>query len=147
MSVRPVHGFVIALGLILLAGCSEQPAATAPAVAKVQKRTAPAPAAIDAASKAILAEPAVRNLDYRPDRAVQWIVAVDDDGTARFGYAAYICGLLGQHGAMTAESAVRVSSYDLQHGRGEEAREASLGAIRCKDEGHLDDAPAVGAGA
>jgi rhamnose utilization protein RhaD (predicted bifunctional aldolase and dehydrogenase) len=125
-------------------------AAASPGAAREAGPVAAAPVqpsrpALDAAADAILAEEAVRNLDHRPGNAVQWIVAVDDDGSPRFGYAAYLCRLIAEAGALTPDTAVRIQNHALQARLGEEAREASLGAVRCRDEAKLDDAPGIGA--
>lgn len=109
-----------------------------------QRQRGPDQKSIDAARDAIWREPKVRDFDYRPDNVVQWIVAVEDDGSPRYGYAGYICLLLREHGVDPEDQAVRVVDF-AEHHQGEEyLREASLGALRCKDEGRLDDAPAVG---
>lgn len=131
-------------GFLALAGCDQVPAAPQPGAPTLAIVPTPAKAAIDAASAAIWKESKVRNLDYRPDDTVQWIVAVKDTGSPQFGYASYICLVLGEHGALLPATAVRIADASLQGKLGEASRDASLGAIRCSDEEHLDAAPAVG---
>jgi len=86
----------------------------------------------------------VIDLNHRPGNAIEWIVAVADDGTPSYGYAGYICLLLREHGALTPDSAVCVTDIEEQRRYGEDFHSTSLGAVRCADESRLDDAPAVG---
>jgi len=135
-----------------LAACSSQPApAPEPAAAIEAPKPASASAiprsAVTAASAAIWKEPRVRDFNYRPNQVAQWIVAVDDDGSPRFGYAGYICLLLSEHGIDLSRQVVRVTDIEAQRRHGEDFRSASLGAVRCADEGRLDDAPAARSGA
>lgn len=84
------------------------------------------------------------DFNYRPDNVVQWIVAVEDDGSPRYGYAEYICLLLSEHGARGDETVVRITDIEAQRTYGEDFNSASLGSVRCRDQARFDDAPAVG---
>ena len=107
----------------------------------MQAAVAPA-AAVAAATEAIWKEPKVVDVNYRADQPVQWTVAVRSDGSPRHGYAGYICLMLREHGAYTEQTAVRITDIEAQRIHGEDFRSASLGAVRCRDEGRLDNASA-----
>ena len=86
----------------------------------------------DAALKAIRAEPKVKDVLYQPGQAVEWQVGVLDDGTPRHGYASYICEVLSEQGADTADTVVRIVDI-AKVANGTNFRDASLGSVRCRD--------------
>lgn len=129
-------------GFLALAACDQAPAP--PAKAKVTDM-APrfAPAAIDEARAAIAAEPKVKSLHFSADKyGIEWQVAVISDGSARHGFADYICILLASHQAIDQDVEVRIVDAMLID-RGNDPRSASLGTVRCSDGTRLDDAPAL----
>ena len=58
--------------------------------------TVPSIAYADAASaeKAIRSELKVKDMLFQPNAAVRWQIGVLDDGSKRWGYAMYLCGVL-----------------------------------------------------
>ncbi len=74
---------------------------------KPEKR--PEPTAQERAAIAkISAEPKVKDVFFDKDAAVEWNVGILDDGTLRNGYGMYICELIKEAGAQTAETKVRL---------------------------------------
>jgi hypothetical protein len=110
----------------------EQSKATLPAQS-VSVSEPPPPAAINAAKAALLSEPKVKTLHYRPDAEVQWNLGVVDDGTLRFGYAGYACIVLNDYAAVTEDTVVRVIDAAKSVDTEADFRRASLGATRCSD--------------
>lgn len=105
---------------------------TVSAPAEAEKSTEPPPAAIEAAKKAIKAEPKVKDFIYQPGQAVEWQIGVFDDGTSRVGYANYICEVLAETGAIKPSTHVRIVDI-VKVSRGENFRSASLGHVACDD--------------
>jgi hypothetical protein len=128
------------LPLVALAACQAAvPAPKGEASPAAEKTATPVPAtAIETAKTLLSAEKLIRDVSYRPDQAVQWTIAMADDGTRRYGYAAYVCQLLGEAGARHDDVAVRIVDANRVADAQEDPRSASLGAIRCRDEGRLD---------
>jgi hypothetical protein len=93
------------------------------------------PAAVEAMKQQLLAEPKISDVLFQPSRlAVEWQVAVADDGTSRIGFAGYVCQLLRAKGLVDDDVDVRV----VDRARIEEGtRSASLGHVRCSDESDL----------
>ncbi|WCT72088.1 hypothetical protein PQ455_10555 [Sphingomonas naphthae] len=90
-----------------------------------------------AAEAALRAEPAVLDVLSRPHGAVKWQIAVADDGSPRWGYAAYICLRLRGLGAYDDQTDVRI--VDARQARiSGDFRAASLSHIRCRDEQRID---------
>lgn len=90
----------------------------------------PTPEAVEKAKAALRAEPKIKDVAYNPDFAVQWHVGVLTDGTPRYGYAGYLCQVLGEHGVVTPRTEVRVVDI-ARIARGEDFRAASLGRVNC----------------
>jgi hypothetical protein len=116
----------------------QAPTPTAKATPPIRQVPAVPATAIEAARTLLSAEKLIRDVSYRPDQAVQWTIAMADDGTRRYGYAAYVCQLLGEAGARHDDVAVRIVDANRVADAQEDPRSASLGAIRCRDEGRLD---------
>ena len=91
----------------------------------------PAPAAIEAAEKALRTEPKIKDLIYNPDQAVQWQVGVLDDGSSRVGYANYVCEVLKENDALSGRTHVRIVDI-AKVAQGTDFRSASLGHLVCE---------------
>ena len=131
-------GFV---ALTLLSACSPSKSSSDPA------KDAVAPAAaierfdsasIDRAKKLIEAEPKVIDFSFDPSNAIEWHVAVKNDGGRRYGYAGYLCQLLRDAGAYDDETDVRIVDAARAAQMKDAYRDYSLGAVRCRDDQHLD---------
>jgi len=105
---------------------------TTTAPTETEKAEGPPTAAIEAAKKAIKAEPKVKDFIYQPGQAVEWQIGVLDDGTSRVGYANYICEVLAQTGAIKTSTQVRIVDI-VKVSNGETFRSASLGHVACDD--------------
>lgn len=121
---------------LLVAACSAPaPTPTAAAPATPARPAVAAKPAFDAGkiaamTKALRAEPQVRDVMYQDGPArVAWTVAVHDDGTSRRGYAQYVCTLLAERKLIGAHTDVRVVDFGrVQSG---DFRAASLGHVDC----------------
>ena len=100
--------------------------------ADVEKNDEPSADAIEAAKRAIKAEPKVKDFIYQPGQAVEWQIGVLDDGTSRVGYANYICDLLAEHRASKPKTHVRIVDI-AKVANGQNFRAASLGHVACAD--------------
>lgn len=130
----------------LLTGCGQEPAQadqTAPLPDTPPAASRFAAASIEAAKTAISAEPAVKDFLFNEERlGIEWQIAVIGDGSARHGYAEYICQLLNDHQALDPEVDVRIVDAALVE-KGTDFRAASLGTVNCSSGTRLDDAPAA----
>lgn len=122
-------------GALLLAGCQKEPT-TAPAEvadASPSPIASPTddPTKVADAQKALRSEPKIIDLVYDPEAAVQWTIGVKTDGTSRFGYALYVCTLLGEHDLVRDETEVRIVDYGKYIQLQGDAQTASLGHARC----------------
>lgn len=68
---------------------------------------------------------------YDGKSVVPWTIGVDDDGTSRVGYAAYVCEVLREEGALGPTDSVRIVDYARFMSAGGTARDASLGHVEC----------------
>lgn len=91
----------------------------------------PSPAAIDKAKAALAAESKVVDLVYDPSLAVQWNIAVADDGTRRDGLADYFCLILGENEALTPGTKVRIVDAAKRSKFNDAYRDYELGAVDC----------------
>lgn len=86
-----------------------------------------------AAVKSVLrSERKIKDFLYQPGQAVEWLVGVISDGSSQIGYANYVCEIIAEKGAMTAETRVRIVDV-VKMSRGSSPRAADLGTINCKD--------------
>lgn len=69
--------------------------------------------------------------------SVDWQIGVHTDGTARIGYAGYICQLLRDKSLVDDDTDVRIVDIDYLRDHEGEFRDASLGHLRCSDEAEL----------
>lgn len=95
-------------------------------------------AKLEAAKLEIAKEPKVRDFVLDPDNAVMLQIAVDDDGTRRYGLAGYFCQRLREWQLYDDKSVVRIvdaAKVELSQG---DFRSISLGTVRCKDESRWD---------
>ncbi|WP_072379845.1 hypothetical protein [Novosphingobium sp. NDB2Meth1] len=91
---------------------------------------------VEGAEAAIRAEKKVIDLVYQPNEPVQWLIGVKDDGSPRFGYAEYICNLLGDHQFPMKGTWVRIVDYRrFMHDGDHHA--ASLGSVDCGSGQHM----------
>ena len=141
---------VIVVALLAISGCDSQPAnPTDPAAPAQAGRAAPAverftSASIEKAKALIKAEPKVIDLMFDPLNAIEWHVAVSNDGTSRHGYAEYLCGLLRDAGATDDDVAIRIVDAAKVSELKDAYRDYSLGAVRCQDGQHLQRWPTDG---
>jgi hypothetical protein len=139
MVTRAGLAMLLGVACIGVTGCEQQqvaPPSNSAAPPPATFSDAPAPprfsaAAIDKATAAIRAEPKVIDLRYDEGAAVEWTVAVADDGTRRYGYAEYLCQVLADNGARDGRSAVRIVDAAKRAEFGDAYRSYSLGAVRC----------------
>ena len=138
-----------AVSICLLSACCQQPAdipfsdaakvesnlAAVTSSAKPTKRFDPA--AVDAARTSFLAEPKVRKVFFDPDSHVEWHIAVEDDGSKRYGFAGYFCLRLRQIGGYDENVDVRIIDAAKVAEFRDAYREYSLGGVQCKDEAQL----------
>lgn len=138
-----------ALCVFLLSACSDQTAdipfsdaatierdvAAAASSAKPTERFDPA--MVEAARTSFLAEPRVRKVFFDPDSAVEWHIAVEDDGSKQYGFAGYFCLRLRQLGAYDENVDVRIIDEAKVYEFRDAYREYSLGGVQCKDEAQL----------
>jgi hypothetical protein len=94
--------------------------------------------AIEAAKLAIASEADVVDLTFDESNAIEWNVAMIDDGTRRYGYAQSICIILRQAGAYDDRVDVRIVDASKRAQFKDAYSDYSLGAVRCKDEQALD---------
>jgi hypothetical protein len=124
------------------AGNSEVGAEEDNALAPSIETTVPAArfsaASIDKAKSLIKAESKVVDLVYDPTNVVEWAVAVNDDGSKRYGYAGYICMLLRNAGAYDDEVEVRIVDAAKIAEFKDAYRDYSLGTVRCQNGDHFD---------
>lgn len=121
---------MIPVMIVVLPKAVPEQDATLPAATPAPSR--PAQPQIDAALRAIRAEPKVRDVLYQPGQAVAWQIGVLDDGTSRVGYANYICQLLDSQGVTLPSTHVRIVDIVKVIHDGD-FRGASLGHVACAD--------------
>jgi|GEM_PF-1908073 len=120
-------GIFAATVAFALAACSDGPIDQ---VAAAPVATAPRYADNGAAAlTALRAEKAIKDVAVDPAAPVEWTIAVDDDGTRRYGYAEYVCLVLNETKATDATTDVRI--VDSTNAR-------SLGTVHCSDSARLD---------
>lgn len=95
-------------------------------------------ASIEAAKLEISKDSNVIDLLYDEANAIEWHVALADDGTRRYGYAEAVCIILRQHGAYDDDVAVRIVDAAKRAEFKDAYRDYSLGAIQCRDSQRLD---------
>lgn len=131
--------YLAPIALVLLAGCSSaSPDASAVAPAEAAPAVRFADPQVAAARAALLKEPAIVDFAFSPNSAVEWTVAVADDGSRRYGLAEYVCGELKAAGAYDDDVDVRIVDAAKRQEYKDEYRAYSLGAVRCRDGAHLD---------
>lgn len=128
---------LVALALVMLAGLrlagqEETAPVEIAAIQSVEAAPALAPAAIQRAKDALAAEPKVLDLAYDPSLEVQWNIAVADDGTRRDGLASYFCMVLGDNGALTDSTKVRIVDAAKADEMKDAYRDYSLATVDCK---------------
>lgn len=132
------RGFPIAV-LLLVASC-DQPA-PAPTTAPEQPQVVANAVNDDALAKAralLEKEGQIRDFVLDPANAVILQAAVDDDGSRRYGYAEYLCIVLGEAGISLDRAVVRiVDAGRVQQSQGD-FRSISLGTVQCKDQQRWD---------
>lgn len=92
---------------------------------------------VQAAIAEINAESKVKDIHYDDKAAVQWHVGVINDGSKRYGYASYICGILAEHGVVTTNTSVRIVDIAKVVQQNQNFRKASLGRVDCNTYQHL----------
>lgn len=105
-----------------------------------------APAAQPSASDELLAvarkemaeEPQVKDFVLDPSSAVMLQVAVQNDGSRRYGLAEYFCGRLRDWNLYSDKAAVRVVDASKVEQSGGDFRSISLGTVNCKDGSRWD---------
>lgn len=129
-----VFGVIIVISKLTGHPAASVPAEAAKPVEKSVEATSKPETTVQAAAalKAIRAEPKVKDVLYQPGQAVEWQVGVLDNGTPRYGYASYICEVLSELGAATADTVVRIIDI-AKVANGTSSRDASLGSVRCRD--------------
>lgn len=127
--------------LLFAAACSQAPVSNADEQDMPTEQVATQrfeQAHIDNAIAVIKAEPKVMDVVHEDNvLGVDWTVGVKDDGSSRFGYALYICQLLGEHSVLDEHTDVRVVDYSKFMASQGDARTASLGHASCNDESNL----------
>lgn len=96
------------------------------------------PAKLEMARAELRKEPKVRDFILNPANGVMLQVAVDDDGTRRYGLAGYFCLKLREWGVYRDNSAVRIVDAARVEASGGDFRSISLGTISCRDERRWD---------
>lgn len=96
------------------------------------------PAKLEAARAELRKEPKVRDFILDPANGVMLQVAVDDDGTRRYGLAGYFCLKLRQWDVYRDNVAVRIVDAAKVDASGGDFRSISLGTISCRDERRWD---------
>lgn len=92
----------------------------------------PGPSAREKAAIAkISAEPKVKDVFFDKGAAVEWNVGILDDDTPRNGYGMYICELIKEAGAHTAETKVRLVDIAKVVREKVTPREAELVTVEC----------------
>jgi hypothetical protein len=95
------------------------------------------PAAVEEMKRKLLAEPAVLDLMYDPDAAVQWQVGASDDGSRRHGLAETICMDLKEAGLVDKRTSVRIVDLAKLNANSGDFRAASLGRVDCNTFEHF----------
>jgi hypothetical protein len=133
------------LGIVLLisvANCSTEPAIDGADTAALPYNEVSTPRfneeSIAAAKMAISNEPKVIDVLFDEGSAIEWHVAVEDDGTRRYGYAQSLCMVLKENGAYDDDVDIRIVDAAKRAQFKDAYREYSLGAVRCKDDQFLD---------
>lgn len=130
---------VLLFALLTMAGCGNQQSESAEAAppAGVDRLALVAdrftPSSVEKAKKLLRAEPKVIDLNFNPINAIEWHVAVQNDGTKRHGYAEYLCLLLRDADAYDDEVAIRIVDASKVASLKDAYQEHSLGAVRCSD--------------
>jgi hypothetical protein len=127
--------------LIFVIGCNSEPPAESQ-----NKSVAPIPnieasddkSDIDKAKKMLGAEASIVDFNYDATNAVQWTIAVKNDGSKRYGFAKYICMNLPKNSDGNNHYSVRIVDAAKRLEHGDDYRSYSLGAVRCSDGGYLD---------
>lgn len=126
---------------LLLAGCDapvQTIEATENATPAVAATTVNGPSAtlLDAAIKAVKADPGVIDIVYDDHAVFQWVIGMKDDGSLRHGRAESFCILLSQTGLDLTGQAVRIVDYRrfIVDGDG---RASSMGAVDCASGRHI----------
>ncbi|MDM7928702.1 hypothetical protein [Blastomonas fulva] len=127
---------LVALALVMLTGlrlAGQEDAAPVDgaAIQSVEAPPALAPEVIQSAKDALIAEPKVLNLAYDPSLEVQWNIAVADDGTRRDGLASYFCMVLGDNGALTDSTKVRIVDAEKASDLKDAYRDYALATVDC----------------
>lgn len=133
-----VKHFHISLCLII-AGCGKQvgqPVDEIVSQPEVVEIRAPRfdPAKISFAEAELRKEPKIIDLLHDDSNVVEWVIAVKDDGSKRFGYAGYVCLKLREFGVYDDQLEVRIVDIAKQAEFRDAYREYDLGTVRCVDE-------------
>lgn len=130
---------------LLTAACGSPQAADLPPVAQTETNViAPAeqPVASDellaVARKELVAEPKVKDFVLNPSSAVMLQVAVENDGSRRYGLAEYFCARLHDWHLYNDKAAVRIVDASKVEQSGGDFRSISLGTVSCKDASRWD---------
>lgn len=67
----------------------------------------------------------------------EWLIGVKDDGSKRYGYAEYVCGILLEHNAIADGHMVRIVDYFKFVNTNGDHRAASLGSVVCSTGEHM----------
>lgn len=131
---------MILLSLVALAACDQAPASDAPPMVTeaASPKAGVSEAKLQAARAQLRSDRKVRDFVLDPAQAVLLQVAVDDDGTRRYGLAESYCLDLKDWGLMSDDAAVRiVDAAKVEESQGD-FRSISLGTVRCRDGARWD---------
>ena len=135
---------IIAAACLSLCSCGSGSGAPSPSAMDEQPTPVVATTAalkrprVEDAKLAIAKEKQVLDFVLEPTNAVALQVAVRDDGSARHGYAEYLCLILADYDFDMTDTSVRVVDAAKVASSNGDFRSISLGAVQCKDGSHLD---------
>ena len=142
--------FHTALALIVLAGltlmgCAPEPVVDENGDINIATEVEPEPTrerfpreVIQKAEATLRAEPKVADLVYDESLAVEWNIAVKDDGTPRHGLAGYFCLVLDELGAVDDETEVRIVDIAQVQTKRDAYRDYQLGTVNCRSGEHFE---------
>lgn len=124
-----MRSFIVGILALALSACGSSQPDNQPDNAQRKMETLPA-ATVAATLDSLRKEQNVRDAIYQPTSVYQWVVAVNDNGSRRDGYAQYICLALADSGVGLVKTKVRIVDFS-KYIRNGDARASELGAAEC----------------